>query len=239
TRMIAVMTSPEIELRMEFLTPAVPEDMGLMARPATYIRWDVSSRDGRTHDVSIYLDAAGTLATNDPTEAVIASRAKIRGLNLLRIGTQAQPVLQRFGDNVRIDWGWFYIAVPQDETATLAAGNQGYRQSFLTNGTFPASDDLEQPRTPQSHHPAAPALNVMLPLGSVGATPVSRHLLLAYDDIYSVEYMERKLLPYWRTEFPTFAGMLEAASEQYPALEKRAGTYDAELQADLVRAGGP
>lgn len=239
TRTIVVMTSPEVELRVEFMTPAFPNDMKVMARPVTYLTWTAKSRDGRTHDVSLYFDAAGTLATNDPGEQVLWSRGAVKGLNLLRIGTQAQPILQRFGDNVRIDWGWFYIAVPQDETATLAAGNQGYRQSFLTNGTFPASDDLEQPRTPQSHHPAAPALNVMLPLGSVGATPVSRHLLLAYDDIYSVEYMERKLLPYWRTEFPTFAGMLEAASEQYPALEKRARTYDAELQADLVRAGGP
>ena len=92
---------------------------------------------------------------------------------------------------------------------------------------------------PQSRHPAAPALNVALPLGSVSAAPVSRHLLLAYDDLYSVEYMQRKLPPYWRTEFPTFASMLEAAEQQYPALEKRAESYDSALQADLVRDGGP
>ena len=239
TRTIVVMTSPEIELRVEFMSPVFPEDMKLMARPVTYLTWEVKSRDGHSHDVTLYFDAAGTLATNDPGEAVLWSRGKIHGLDLLRIGTQAQPVLQRFGDNVRIDWGWFYIGVPQDENAQLVAGNQNDRQKFLTTGRLPESDDIEGARTPQSHYPPAPALNVALPLGSVGATPITRHILLAYNDIDSVEYMERKLLPYWRTQFPTFSAMLEAAEQEYPALELRSAKYDAALESDLVRTGGP
>ena len=35
-------------------------------------------------------------------------------------------------------------------------------------------------------------------LGKVGGTPVSRHLMLAYDDDYSIKYFRRKLRPYWR-----------------------------------------
>lgn len=239
TRTIVVMTSPQIELRIEFMSPVFPEDMQLMARPVTYLTWQVKSRDGRDHDVTLYFDAAGTLATNDPVEKVLWSRGKIQGLDLLRIGTQAQPILQRFGDNVRINWGWFYIAVPQQENAQLTAGNQSDRQQFLDTGQLPESDDIEGARTPQSHYPPAPALNVALPLGSVGAAPVTRHILLAYNDVYSVEYLERMLLPYWRTEFSTFAGMLEAAEQQYPALEQRSAKYDAALESDLVRAGGP
>jgi len=37
-----------------------------------------------------------------------------------------------------------------------------------------------------------------LDLGKVGAEPVSRHLLLAYDDLYSIEYFHHRLRPYWR-----------------------------------------
>ena len=238
TRTMVAMTSPEIELHIEFMTPAFPEDMKALARPVTYLTWTIQARDGREHDVSLYFDAAGTLATNDPGEQVMWSRGRVLGLNLLRVGTKAQPVLERFGDNVRINWGWFYIAVPETENAELAAGNQSYRQDFMATGHFPKADDIEGPRTPQSRYPAAPALNVALPLGTVGAQPVTRHILLAYNDLYSVEYMQRKLLPYWRTEFPTFAAMLEAAEQQYPALEARSIKYDAALEADLVRAGG-
>jgi hypothetical protein len=239
TRTIVVMTSPQIELDIEFMTAAFPEDMKVMARPVTYLTWKVHSRDGHAHDVSIYFDAAGTLATNDPGEQVTWSEGHVQGLNLLRVGTKRQAVLERFGDNVRINWGWFYIAVPQNEEAELAAGNQGYRQDFLATGHFPNADDIEGPRAPQNRYPPAPALNVAMPLGSVGTQPVVRHLLLAYNDLYSVEYMHRKLLPYWRVEFPTFAGMLEAAEQQYPALETRSAKYDATLEADLIRAGGP
>src|SRR5690348_13332197 len=66
TRTIVVMNNPEIELRVEFMTPVFPDDMKVMARPVTYLTWTAKSRDGRPHDVELYFDAAGTLATNDP-----------------------------------------------------------------------------------------------------------------------------------------------------------------------------
>lgn len=238
TRTVAVLTSPEVELRIEFLNPLLPSDMELMSRPVTYLTWTAKSLDGRQHKVTLYLDAAGTLAVNDPGETVTWSRESVKGLNLLRIGSEAQPVLKRFGDNVRIDWGWFYMAVPHSEEAQLAAGNQAYRSDFLESGRFPAEDDLEVPRTPQSHYPPPPTLNVALPLGNVGTAAVVRHVLLAYNDIYSVEYMGRKLRPFWRTRFRTFAAMLEAAENEYPAIEVRTKTFDAELEADLMQAGG-
>ena len=55
TRTVVVMTSPEIEVRVEFLTPAFPEDMKIMAPPVTYLTWDVKSHDGQSHYVTLYL----------------------------------------------------------------------------------------------------------------------------------------------------------------------------------------
>ena len=239
TRTTVVMANSEVELRIEFMTPLFPEDLSIMSRPVTYLQWQVRSLDGHPHDLTLYLDAAGTLAVNDPDEEVTWSRASIDGLNLLRIGSKAQPVLERVGDNARIDWGWFYIAVPQNQKAEMAAGNQTYRNEFLRSGDIPDVDDIEGPRAPQSHYPPAPMLNVSLPLGSVGQTPVTRHVLLAYNDIDSVQYMQRNLQPYWRIKFPTFAAMLSAAEQQYPVLEARSQKFDAELEADLLRVGGP
>ena len=78
-----------------------------------------------------------------------------------------------------------------------------------------------------------------LPLGAVGDASVSRHVLLGYDDMYSVEYMQQKLLPYWRKEFPDFTALLKAAEREYLPLQKRAAQYDADLEHDLTQAGGP
>jgi hypothetical protein len=240
TRTIVTLQSPEITLRVTFLTPALPGDMALMARPVTYLTWDVKARDGVEHDVSVYIDADAAIATNTFDEPVIWSRAEIDGLHVLRAGTTRQPMLEQYGDNLRINWGYFYLAVPVAEgVSELAAGNQEERDRFASTGHLSREDDLDQPRVPQSHYPPAPALNAVLPLGPVGAAEVSRHILLAYDDTYSVEYMHQKLLGYWHKEFPSFSALLKGAERDYSALNKRAAQYDADLEHDLVQAGGP
>ncbi len=234
------MQSPEIELRVTFFTPAFPDDMRILARPVTYLSWEVKSRDGNPHSVSLYLDADGSIATNFPFEPVVWSRAEINGLHLLRVGTSKQPMLEQWGDLMRINWGYFYLAVPSGDGASeIAAGNQSYRDHFVATGHILQEDDLGQPRVPQSTRPPAPALNIVLPLGTIGATAVSRHVLLGYDDIYSVEYMRQKLLPYWRKEFSEFSQLLQGAERDYPELSERAVHYDADLVHDLVQTGGP
>ncbi|MDE3188062.1 MAG: DUF4965 domain-containing protein [Acidobacteriota bacterium] len=239
TRTLVRLQSAEVEISLCFFTPAFPDDMKVMARPVTYLTWTVRSLDGARHDVTLYLDADGAIATNTPGEAVVWSRARIAGLDLLRVGSQRQPMLEQWGDNLRINWGYFYLAVPDGQgTVAAAAGNESDRESFARHGELPAEDDLDQPRMPQSRHPSAPLLNLALPLGQVDASPVTRHVLLAYDDQYSVEYMHQKLLPYWRTEFASFSALLEGAEHDYAPLTKRAVRYDAELEHDLVQAGG-
>jgi len=239
TRTIVTLQNPNIEIRLCFLTPAFPDDMAVMSRPVTYLTWDVKSRDGADHDVTLYLDVDGSIATNTADEPVIWTRAQTPGLHLLRVGSQKQPMLEQWGDNLRINWGYFYLAVPDaDGASSLAAGNRDDRDRFVASGQLPEQDDLDQPRVPQSRYPSPPLLNLALPLGRVGASGVTRHVLLAYDDIYSVEYMHQRLLPYWRKQFPTFTAMLEAAARDYAPLEARAEQYDAELEHDLVQAGG-
>jgi hypothetical protein len=239
TRTIVTLQSSEIELTLTFLTPAFPDDLAVMARPVTYLIWDVKSRDGSTHNVALYFDADGNTAVNHGDQAVTWSRAEIKGLHLLRIGSSDQPVLKDWGDNVRIDWGYFYFAVPTGEEAEYTAGNQAYRDDFAQAGTIPPDDDLDQPRMPQSRYPSPPALNVVLRLGMVGSATVTRHILLGYGDGYSVEYMRQRLLPYWRKQFSGFGALMEAAERDYPSLKERAAKYDADLTHDLLYAGGP
>jgi len=45
-----------------------------------------------------------------------------------------------------------------------------------------------------------------------GASPVSRHLILTYDEIYSIRFFSAKLRPYWRRNGATPAVLLETRS---------------------------
>ena len=158
TRTIVTLQNPQVEIQVCFLTPAFPDDMKIMARPVTYLTWEAKSRDGANHDVTLYLDIDGTIATNTPMEPVVWSRAKIAGLHLLRVGTEKQPMLEKWGDNLRIDWGYFYVGVPDAQgEASLAAGNHEDRDHFVATGELPTAG-----RSGSAAHAAKP-LSVAAP----------------------------------------------------------------------------
>jgi hypothetical protein len=72
----------------------------------------------------------------------------------------------------------------------------------------------------------------------VGSKPVSRWLMLAYDDLYSIQYMRRNLRPYWRRKGWEAADLLKASARQFNSLRDQCVKFDDELMIDLTRAGG-
>ena len=75
-------------------------------------------------------------------------------------------------------------------------------------------------------------------LGQVSAAPVSRTLMLAYDDLYSITYFHQRLRPYWRRKGAQAADLLKQSARDYPALQARCQAFDQELMADLTAVGG-
>jgi hypothetical protein len=75
-------------------------------------------------------------------------------------------------------------------------------------------------------------------LGSVSAAPVTRQVIVAYDEIVAIKYFGKKLLPYWKRNGATATGMLQKASREYPQLAQRCAKFDADLTADATKAGG-
>ncbi len=232
TRSIYAFNAGGVSLTVTFFTPAFPWDLDLLSRPVTYLAFSVTSQ-GR-HDVSLLVDVNPVIAVNTPDEQVTWGRGRALGLTVLSVGSRDQQVLNRPGDNLRVDWGYFRLAVPDAAQARLAEIGDAMRQ-FVATGELPDADDLDMPRMPRDH---AAHLAVELPLGRVGAAPVSRHLLLAYTQEYSIEFLERKLRPYWQRNNATVQQMLGEAEAQYPDLAARGEKFDADLTSDLVKAGG-
>ncbi len=224
-----------VRLILTFFTPAFPEDLDLLSRPVTYLTWDVTATDGKKHDISIYLDADPVLAVNTGDQQVIWSRARAGSLTVLNAGSRDQRVLGTSGDNVRIDWGYFRLAVPDSDQAVLA-NTADAMASFIKSGTLSGSDDLEMPQEPARGSAAHLAFD--FPITIQGSQSVSRHVLLAYTERYSIEYLNRKLRPYWERNGETPEQMLVAAETQYAALEQRGKQFDSELTEDLERVGG-
>jgi hypothetical protein len=223
-----------VRLQVTFFTAAFPNDLDALSRPVDYLTWSVTSTDSRPHEVDLLLDASPVIAVDTNDQDVTWGRSAVPGMQVLRVGSRDQRLLNREGDNLRIDWGYFYLAVPDQPGVALATVSNAI-QNFLASGTVGQTDDMDMPREPRNR---AAHLAVAFHVQATPAGPVTRHVLLAYDDSYSIEYLGRKLRPYWRRDGQTAAAMLALSEAQYPHLEEVGKHFDAELTGDLTRAGG-
>jgi hypothetical protein len=221
-----------VTLRVEFFTPALPKDLDVLSRPVTYLTLTASADS--PHDVSALIDVDPVIAVNTPDEPVTWGRSRTNGLTVLNVGSRDQRVLNRSGDDLRIDWGYFHLAVPDSAGAKLAASHEAVDR-FVKNGAVPDADDMDMPRAPRN---GAAHLAAMIPFGSLSA-PMTRHILLAYTEDFSIEYLNRRLRPYWQRNGETVEAMLADAERDYATLEQRGSRFDDELTADLEKTGGP
>ncbi len=235
TRTIYSFEGGGVSLSLTFLTPALPDDLDILSRPVTYLTWRARSTDGREHRVQVYFDARAELAANEPEQSVAFERVRVRDLAVWRVGSVEQPVLQKKGDDLRIDWGHLYVAMPAGEKPESQAGSGAEcRGAFVALGKLAPTR-----RAALGEQPAAEGVIAFAAdLGSVKNAPVSRWLMLAYDDQYSIQYMWKNLRPYWRRNGWAAADLLRASARDYFALQRRCEAFDAELMSDLLQAGG-
>lgn len=227
-----------VSITLSFLTPDLPHDLDVLSRPVTYLTWTVRSLDGKQHRVRLYYDNTGELVVNTPDELVTWSQASNTDLDMLKMGSSAQPILGRAGDRVRIDWGYLYIAAPASrETAYETGSRRILLHSFASQGGLPAGDAGDTLTNPCAANVAAAAFEFVL--GKVGSAPISRHLILAYNEIYPIEYSHQRLRPWWQHAGMTVDDLLESAERDYPRLAARSKALDEKLMNDLTEVGGP
>ncbi len=108
----AVFANEKIELTARLLSPLLITDLYYASRPVSYLELSYKSLDGSEHDVRAKVSVSEELVLNRAGEG----RACSRGVPLANgacvcMGSGAQKVLWRSGDDVRIDWGYLYLAV--------------------------------------------------------------------------------------------------------------------------------
>jgi hypothetical protein len=223
-----------ITLEFTFFTPAIMNNLDLLSRPVTYLTWNARATDGTHHKVSILLDVDPVIAVNERSEQVVSFRNQTAKLNVLSVGSRDQNILNRSGDNLRIDWGYFHLAIPKDQNSALAITPHPVKE-FSATGKISASDAIGMP---QPADQTSPHLAATINFGSVGAEEISHHLLVSYTEGYAIQYLQRNLRPYWQRNNMSDEDMLDSAEAQYSSLEMRGRAFDEELTKDLTRVGG-
>lgn len=221
-----------VQLDLVFTSPLLMDDLDLMSTPVNYISYQAKALDGKPHDTQVYIEASSLWAVNTEDQAVDCTKETQNGISYLKAGTKDQNILGRKGDDVRIDWGYFYLAAAEDAATSMATGKYYcLKQSFADNGEIvvPAGQNRE----------AAPvAMGYCRNLGKVDAA-VSGYLMIGYDDIQSIQYFGENRQAYWKHNGKVdIYQAFEKANAGYETVMKRCRSFDASLMHDAVEAGG-
>lgn len=226
-------TAGPVDLHVNFLSPLLLDELEVVARPVSYVTFEARSRDNKPHSVQVYFGESATVATNTPGQDVMTKTGQGSGLTYVAVGTKAQPVLAKKGDNVRIDWGYAYLAVPQGSDSRVVAGLPAtLKQAFASKGQLPATKTAADVASNVT-------LATVLNLGNVSKSGAAKHLLLGYDDVYSVQYFGQNLRGWWhRDPNMTMENTLQAAETDYNRLRQKSTDFDKQLYADARKVGG-
>ena len=234
TRTIYTFEGEGVRLTLTFMTPALPDDLEVLSRPVTYVTWTAQGTDGKNHEAGFYLDTSPEVVVNEPKQRVTHSEVEIGDLLGLKIGSEGQPILAKKGDDLRIDWGFLHIVGLKPWSGVnlvahadmlrgqFAKNEYGIYRAVRNSGIFGADDLAARARY----------------IDRFSSEPVSRWLMLAYDDEFSIKYFGKNLRPYWRRNGDDAAALLKKAAADYESLKVRCEKFDAELMADLRKVGG-
>ncbi|WP_412467270.1 glutaminase domain-containing protein [Pedobacter sp. KLB.chiD] len=229
TQTIYNFTCGKIDLKLTFTSPLLMNDLGLFARPVSYVSYQVKANDGKAHQVKVYLSAASNIAVYRPTQEVIATKYNTAKLSVLKTGTVEQPILQKASDDMRIDWGYFYVAAPKTSNAI----------QFVTTEKDAADAFRKGNSASTAKQGKMLALNTVIPFGTVGKTAVEKYVELGYDEIYSIQYFNKNLRPWWNTSGKeTIEAQLTAAADEYKKVIAKCEAFNKTLYADALKSGG-
>jgi hypothetical protein len=229
-------TCGPVDLHLEFASPLLMDDLDLLSRPVNYISYQLASNDGQSHEVEVYIEATPEWAVNELNQEVEITLGKTGNVTFVKTGTTEQPILKKKGDNVRIDWGYFYLASEASDKRSVSIGEfSAAKKSFIENGKADAAND----KVTTMMTNAMPALSYTDKLGAVSSDPVKGYVMLAYDDIESIQYFGENLKGWWTKEGTvTIDKALSSAATDYEKIIGRCDEFDAKIYKEALKAGG-
>lgn len=215
-------------LTATFTSPLFLDDLDLLARPVSYLSVDVKFEDGKQHETQLYLGAATAFAVNTPNQEVEVETMNVPGMKVLKAGTTSQPVLEKKGDILRIDWGYFYMAATSGNTTTSVSSINEVMGAFGSNNS-------------QINETKSSGRNLMLnTVTDYGSTSknINQVYMLGYDELYSINYFGDQLKPWWKKDGNEMVQLLETAKNDYTSIIDRVKTFDKQIYSDAQKAGG-
>lgn len=230
TQTIYNFTCGGVNLTVTFSSPLIINNLDILSRPISYVTFKAVARDGKTHATQVYFGASSDLAANTPAQEIVTDKISTKGLTMLKAGTVEQPILKKKGDDLRIDWGYLYIAAPANENAVQSVTNND-KGMLSFAGNMVTMEYVDKGKHLN--------LNTVLDLGNVTNNGAEKYLMVGYDEIYSIQYFGDNLQPWWKeTNGGTFEALLQKSADEYTSVIQQCHDTNTKIYNDALAAGG-
>ena len=223
-------TCGPVELDVVFTAPMLINDYDLLSAPANYISYQVRSTDGKEHSAQLLLTATPLQAVNKAAQPTVSTVENHNGKQWLKTGTVEQPILDKTGDGICIDWGYFYMPAING-SVSLTQGDL-LKDTFYKTGKLPKSESKVVAQKAVEH----PVLAYTHDFGTT--KQAASYTLLGYDEIEDIEYFYKRYKAYWAHEGKvSIFDMMERMSRDYDQIMSRCRAFDKQIYDDGVKAG--
>src|SRR5579862_863360 len=220
-----------VKLDFNFVSPLLMSNLDLLSSPVSYINFKITPTDEGDHTVRVFFGASAQIATDDDKQLVAGGVVKNDILSIAKVGTESQKIMQKKGDDVRIDWGDFYLAASKDDGFDVHIGRTlNAIQSFVSGITASQSNVKND-----SAKKICLAATISF---KVSARPQEKRLLVGYDDLYAIQYFHTNLQAWWKKDGGSIENILGRASADYQMVKKKCDDFDNQFYNDAGKAGG-
>jgi hypothetical protein len=214
-----------VTLKVTFTAPLFLDNLDLLSRPVNYISYEVESLNKQNHDIKVYFQASPLWALESINDNSTADKFTDGDLAFVQTGNTKQAYLNASGDDIRINWGYFYMAGDKKNTTTSFGTKNSLKSSFIQNklsGTSGSTHD---------------EIAIMQDLGKINKA--QGHILVGYDDVYSIQYFRQDLRPYWnRNGDQTIKSQFHKAQKEYVDIINKCNTFDNTMMKEATTTGG-
>ncbi len=204
------------DLKVSFYSPLFMDRLEILSRPASYITYEITPKE-EGHSFSVYFDASFELSGDALGQSFTGKQEEGHAV----VGSAEQKILNRDGDDVRIDWGYLHLVHENAKIGSYAARYQYFKKRHSPRHF---ELDLSQ-EIPFSK----------LPVLYTTSEKLSDTFVVAYDDIKSILYYHKPIDAYYKTYYGDFDTMLAAAVKEADEMRAACAAFDAKLIADMEK----
>ena len=207
-------SAEEVDLRVSFFSPLPLNNLELLAMPVCFLEYEIIPKR-RIEKASIYLCVSEDWCHSTETNKEMRGDVfKADGGEIGYFGLNRQHVLNRSGDRIAAEWGYYYLGAMECFYHTIedfsCVERQLHGDSEDNNCKYLTGRD--------NYH-------------QIEQT-VKGRIMVAFDDVASINYFGRILKGYYLSEKGTVIDAIQYARDNYDEIEGICRSFEEEVRKD-------